>query len=312
MSNFIPRLIADNYIRNGGFEDGTIRHWNPPTGFLSYTILGDSNFGSLKCLYGVVHTGAIEITHKDFIPVREGEHIDVTLQTYGASVITIGVLLECFNSTYKDLIDVGYTSNTAGSGYEVSNFNFRIPKNVAFIRLKTTYNKTAGTVIRIGDIGLRIQDSRDAITKNTQLEDLLVASSTPVNPAANQTYTFRPTGPELVYTIKGIHWSIPAPAGSTTGAHYLNLLYGANQLETVSMSAVYNQNIVYNNNAPVAPFGGITPTSESLFYQVIRDLKITEDQPLVIKYSNNTNAAHALTRTYSIVYQVDLNDNLPL
>lgn len=310
MSNFIPRLIADNYIRNGGFESGTLKHWNPPTGFLSYSIIADATFGSGKCISGITNISPVVLVHSDFIPVREGEHIDVTLQTYALNVTTVGVILECFSSTYKDLIDLADTSNTAGTGYEVESFNFRVPKNVAFIRLTTTYNVAIGTNLKIGDIGLRIQDSRDAITKNTLIDDLLVASSTPVNPAANQTYTFKPPSPELVYTIKGIYWNIPAVPGSSSGAHYLNLLYGANQLGIVSMSAVYNQNITYNNNAPLPPFGGITPTSEHLFYQVLHDIQITDLQPLILKYTNNTNAIHNLTRTYSIVYEVNVSDAL--
>jgi len=191
MTDYTPRQLANNYIRNGGVETGTLKHWTVPTGYLSYAITLDTNFGSGKCLEGSTLSGTVTHHHNDYIKVREGEHIDLVAVLDSSIPLTYVATLNCYNGSLKHLQSLSENIVTAGTGYEIVEFNYRIPKNVSYIKLQNVYTIAAGNTFKVGDFSVQIQNSKDAITKTTNLIELNPISNTPIPVSGSEDYTIQ-------------------------------------------------------------------------------------------------------------------------
>jgi len=134
------------------------------------------------------------------------------------------------------------------------------------------------------------------------------ALSTDADVAAGASYTWTLTPPAgEVWRIRSIGLNIAAPVGATSGTHLLDIYHTAATTalnQALSINNVFGAGIKILGNTPMVKAGSI-PSSEEAFRGAIVGLACSNSSPLVLVYTNLTNAAQTGILGLSVVKEIE-------
>lgn len=97
--------------------------------------------------------------------------------------------------------------------------------------------------------------------------------------------------------LKNLFITIGRPTSSTSGTHTLEFRLGTLKTLVASMTASYNETISIANSSTS---NSIIPLDTRDFWEVLRNISFTSEQPLYLRYKNDTN----VTQTYAKVIRI--------
>jgi len=312
MPRFIPRPISTNYIRNGGFEKGDITHWHPPTGFYSYSIADDSNFGSGKCLYGLTSGGLINIEQDDYTLVQPGEILDLSLvvKTVGAGYCYFWV--KWYSPTLQYL---GYKLQTVTAltgDYEPLQTKVRVPDGVGYVKIMYDVNTGGSGYNKIGSITMRITPNNDSVNKLIHVETVVLQSNDTINVGNYHDLVLTPGNDTAVYRILNLYMYNYKEATASTGSYGTDVLIYNQYQKVASLHYAYNQDFIYEYTEPAGTPSVMKPSDPVLFDKALKDLRITKDRPLIFRTYNNTDVPYTKYRHFHVNIAVESQDGIYL
>lgn len=309
MRDLRVRQVPGNYCRNGNFQGGITWLWSFDTnlGPATTTPTGDLE-NSYWCQVTLVGVNGY-ITHADYIPVRTGEELTHSLMVTDCTVTGVSVSSVYYDGAYR-MIDTDTTYNISCSGTDVPiNTIHRVPNNAVYVKIRYYVLGTAGQIFKFTGASLNIQDSRISLETHSRIliEDFAVSGN--VAPGASSINTLEPNDDDKIYKVLGFWLYSVAVPGATTGQHRFDIEYA---YFATLISVVNNYNAVVGlPGFDISKYStGSNPVNQYSLIATANNLYATASVPLVVRYSNGTNATQTNNRTVKAMVLESYIDNI--
>lgn len=289
------RTVPGNFCRNGNFIGGSSQHWNIGSEFntptFTYTGSPDGACWITCTLNGI--NGSIY--HNDYIPVRYGEIITHSVLVTDCTATGLSISSLFYDGAFQLLdTETDYSLSIAGSNVQLTAAH-RVPLNAVYMVIRYYVLGTSGQILKFTGASVNIQDnnlSQDTVN-NLLIEDFAVSGN--VAPGTSSINTLEPSDTDKIYKILGFWLYCVAVPGATTGQHRFDIEYA-------SFATLIS--VVNNYNAAVGLPGfdiskyatGSNPVNQYSLIPTTNNLYATSDVPLVVRYTNSTNATQTQSR----------------
>lgn len=149
-------------------------------------------------------------------------------------------------------------------------------------------------------------DTKKIMPKKALPEIQTLSETVNIAPSGNRTFTIQPPIGEL-WHIKHLSIDIPVPTGATSGSTILDALYSSissnlNQIFTISNA--FGAKVVIRGSYPLTKNNNY-PISDTDFARSIQNIVCSNENPLLLLYTNLTNATQTGTIGLKIVKEIE-------
>jgi len=139
------------------------------------------------------------------------------------------------------------------------------------------------------DLEEMLSDIKTELAKKSGKKKIVyvdASSSTTVVAGSSETITVQP--PEgKIWRIKDAFLRALSPSSSARGINYFSVGHLSTYWKVLHVQSTYNHEIRVRCTVPTE-YDEIVPNSESLFSEILRNIKSSYNYPLIIKYFNST------------------------